>query len=304
MQDVQPPMEHSVPLPKLPGMFFRSLFTVARNDQAEAAACELRDEFTAPGLTQTQVARYKNAFDGFVSEVPLTLMYCLAQRVHLAQMLGDEFPWPAPGLVHVRNELEQHAPIQLEQRFHIKASIQLPARGPKVSPRRLRPLFTVEFYQDEDKVVTCTSEYQVMPKSSGKATTSREKKQGQAPANDWQEIGQWSLTTASGRDYARLSGDFNPIHLHPLLSRWFGFEQPIIHGMYMAGRAQAEIESRYQRPVARIDVTFKRPVPLPATIGLWQQGDEHCGSYQVCGAEDFLQRLEGSYTLVANKERA
>lgn len=299
MQEVSSPMEHAAQLPKLPGMFFRSLFTVARNDQAEAAATTLHDTFSAPALTPSQVARYKEAFPGFVSDVPLTLMYCLAQRVHLAQMLGDEFPWPAPGLVHVSNELEQHADIQLNKAFHIQAKINLPARGPKVSPRRLRPLFTVVFLQDGEPVVTCKSEYQVMPKGAAKSGKPREQKQGQRPSEEWQTIGEWRLDGTSGRNYARLSGDFNPIHLHPLLSRWFGFEKPIIHGMYMAGRAQAEIEKKHGKPVQRIDVTFKRPVPLPATISLWEKSKaaDADGQYQICGAEDLLQRLEGSYTL-------
>ncbi|WP_258808218.1 MaoC/PaaZ C-terminal domain-containing protein [Pseudidiomarina sp. CB1] len=300
MQEVSSSMEHAAQLPKLPGMFFRSLFTVARNDQAEAAATKLHDTFTAPALTQSQVARYKDAFPGFVSEVPLTLMYCLAQRVHLAQMLGENFPWPAPGLVHVSNELELHSNIELNKAFRIQATIQLPARGPKVSPRRLRPLFTVVFLQNDKPIVTCKSEYQVMPKNANKPAKPREKKQAQAPGEEWHAIGSWQLDATSGRTYARLSGDFNPIHLHPLLSRWFGFEKPIIHGMYMAGRAQAEIENKYAKPVQRIDVTFKRPVPLPAKIQLWEQSDNAemmSGTYQVCGAEDLLQRLEGSYTL-------
>lgn len=298
MQDVHTTMAHAQPLPKLPGMFFRSLFTVARNDQSEAPATELKTNFTAPALSAEQVKAYQTAFNGFVSEVPLTLMYCLAQRVHLAQMLSEDFPWPAPGLVHVSNRLEQHATIALETPFTLKSSIKLPARGPQVSPRRLRPLFTVEFWQEDTHVVTCISEYQVMPKNTAKPAKPREKKKGQLPGEDWQAIGEWSLDATAGRAYARLSGDFNPIHLHPLLSRWFGFEQPIIHGMYMAGRAQAEIERQHQRPVQAIDVTFKRPVPLPASIGLWQQPQTtSMGRYQIFGAEDHLQRLEGSYTL-------
>lgn len=299
MQDLQGPMTHPSQLPKLPGMFFRSLFTVARNDQAEASATQVCNEFNAPALSQAQVGRYKDAFDGFVSDVPLTLMYCLAQRVHLAQMLDEAFPWPAPGLVHVSNELELHAPITLGEEFFIRATIDLPARGPKVSPRRLRPVFTVEFWQHDSKVVTCVSQYQVMPKQGPKSSKPREQKVSVAPGEDWQQLKHWQLDTTAGRSYARLSGDFNPIHLHPLLSRWFGFEKPIIHGMYMAGRAQAELERAHQKPVQRIDVTFKRPVPLPADIALWQKpsADNTAGDYQICGAEDHLQRLEGSFTL-------
>ncbi|MGQ4277147.1 MaoC/PaaZ C-terminal domain-containing protein [Pseudidiomarina sp. E22-M8] len=299
MQDLQEPMAHPSELPKLPGMLFRSLFTVARNDPAAATATQVCNEFNAPALSQAQVGRYKDAFNGFVSDVPLTIMYCLAQRVHLAQMLDEAFPWPAPGLVHVSNELELHAPIELGEEFFIRANIDLPARGPAVSPRRLRPVFNVEFWQKNTKVVTCVSQYQVMPKQGQKSQKPREKKVATALGEDWQQLTHWQLDTTAGRTYARLSGDFNPIHLHPLLSRWFGFEKPIIHGMYMAGRAQAELERAYQKPVQRIDVSFKRPVPLPADIALWQKpsADDNNGLYQICGAADHLQRLEGSFTL-------
>ncbi|RZQ55505.1 acyl dehydratase [Pseudidiomarina tainanensis] len=290
-------VEQPVTLPNLPGMFFRSLFTVARNDQEEAEPQTLDAEFTAPAFSATQLKRYHEAFNGFVSEVPLTLIYCLAQRVHLAQMLGEHFPWPAPGLVHVSNSIEQHETIVADEGFLLKASIQLPARGPKVSARRLRPLFQVEFWQNDKHVATCVSEYQVMPKQTDKPRRSKENKIAEPPSDDWQRIDTWKLAGKVARDYARLSGDFNPIHLHPLLSRWFGFDQPIIHGMYMSGRAQAEVERAAKRPVTKIDVAFKRPVPLPAKVSLWQQLDDNNdgGQYQVCGAEDHLQRLEGRF---------
>lgn len=294
-------LEQPVSLPNLPGMFFRSLFTVARNDQEAAEASRLDAEFSAPGFSDEQLKRYHEAFGGFVSDVPLTLIYCLAQRVHLAQMLGEHFPWPAPGLVHVSNSIERLQPIEPDTDFILKASIKIPARGPKVSPRRLRPLFTVEFWQHNTHVANCVSEYQVMPKQAERPRKSREAKTADLPRDDWQCLDTWRLDSKEGRNYARLSGDFNPIHLHPLVSRWFGFDQPIIHGMYMSGRAQAEIERAANKAIDKIDVSFKRPVALPATISLWQQWDKdsHCGSYQICGADDHVQRLEGSFRFVS-----
>ncbi|RWU09195.1 acyl dehydratase [Pseudidiomarina gelatinasegens] len=293
-------VEQPVNLPNLPGMLFRSLFTVARNEQEPADANVLDAEFSAPAFTPDQLKRYHEAFGGFVSEVPITLIYCLAQRVHLAQMLGEHFPWPAPGLVHVSNRVERHQPIAADIDFILKASIKIPARGPKVSARRLRPLFTVEFWQDDERVATCVSEYQVMPKQPEGPRKPREQKIAEAPGSEWLRVNSWHIEAKIARDYARLSGDFNPIHLHPLLSRWFGFDQPIIHGMYMSARAQAEIERAAGRPIDRIDVNFKRPVPLPAKIVLWQKPETgegtSGGNYQICGAEDHLQRLEGSFS--------
>ncbi|WP_157980783.1 MaoC/PaaZ C-terminal domain-containing protein [Pseudidiomarina salinarum] len=292
-------MEPPSHLPNLPGMFFRSLFTVARNDQQTAAASELKGTYQAPAFNREQLKRYHQAFGGFVSSVPLTLMYCLAQRAHLAQMLDERFPWPAPGLVHVSNSLEQHAPVTADIDFVMQASIQLPERGPTVSARRLRPVFVVEFWQDGTHVATCISEYQVRPKQAARTPKPREKKSAVPPGESWQAVKSWSLDATTSRQYARLSGDFNPIHLHPLLSRWFGFEQPIIHGMYMAARAHAEIERQTGQAIRKIDVAFKRPVALPAKITLWQQPaqSELAGNYQICGADDDLQRLEGRFEL-------
>lgn len=292
--------ERPIVLPALPGMFFRSLFTVARSGEHVASASEMRGTFKSAGFNNEQLQRFSQAFGGFISDIPLTMMYCLAQRVHLAQMLDEQFPWPAPGLVHVSNSLQQHAPIRINQGFTMHATIQLPARGPAVSARRLRPLFEVEFWQADQLVASCTSEYQVRPKNSPpRSAKVREQKQATPPGEQWQRLSSWSLDGATGRQYARLSGDFNPIHLHPLLSRWFGFDQPIIHGMYMVARAQAEIERHSGRAMQRLDVEFKRPVALPATICLWQQAelDGVQGGYQICGADDHLQRLEGHFKL-------
>jgi acyl dehydratase len=282
-------------------MFFRSLFTVARSGEHVANASEMSGTFKSAGFNREQLQRFSQAFGGFVSEVPLSVMYCLAQRVHLAQMLDEQFPWPAPGLVHVSNSLQQHAAIKINQGFTMQANIQLPARGPSVSARRLRPVFAVEFWQADQHVASCLSEYQVRPKNSApRGSKPREQKQASGPPGEqWQRLSSWSLDGATGRHYARLSGDFNPIHLHPLLSRWFGFDQPIIHGMYMVARAQAEIERHSGRAMQRIDVEFKRPVALPASICLWQQAelDGVQGGYQIYGADDHLQRLEGHFKL-------
>lgn len=47
------------------------------------------------------------------------------------------------------------------------------------------------------------------------------------PEAGWENLSHWQLGSGMGRRYARISGDFNPIHLHPLVSRWFGFENQL-----------------------------------------------------------------------------
>jgi acyl dehydratase len=67
-----------------------------------------------------------------------------------------------------------------------------------------------------------------------------------------------------GRRYAEMSGDRNPIHLHPLTARLFGFPRAIVHGMWTKARCLAALEPR---GAFVVDVRFKKPLVLPARVG-------------------------------------
>lgn len=86
----------------------------------------------------------------------------------------------------------------------------------------------------------------------------------------------WVLSADLGRKYASVSGDYNPIHLFPWTSRFFGFKEPIIHGMWSLARALGELEktnfaSQNPDPVYKpsfLEVKFKRPISIPTEVFL------------------------------------
>ena len=51
----------------------------------------------------------------------------------------------------------------------------------------------------------------------------------------------WQLGVDTGRAYAAVSGDFNPIHLSVLSAKALGMRRSIAHGMYLASRALADV---------------------------------------------------------------
>ena len=74
----------------------------------------------------------------------------------------------------------------------------------------------------------------------------------------------WKLPGDLGRRYGSVSGDRNPIHLHALSARLFGFPQAIAHGMWTKARCLAALEPL---PDAyTVDVSFKRPILLPSRV--------------------------------------
>ena len=76
----------------------------------------------------------------------------------------------------------------------------------------------------------------------------------------------------AGRRYAAVSGDVNPIHLHALSARAFGFDRAIAHGMFSFARVLASLGARV--PAAGSStVWFRKPVKLPSTTKLGVSDD-------------------------------
>ena len=67
-----------------------------------------------------------------------------------------------------------------------------------------------------------------------------------------------------GRRFAAVSGDRNPIHLHALSARAFGFPRAIAHGRWTMARSLASVAVSYTYP-AQIQSWFRAPVDLPST---------------------------------------
>lgn len=246
-------------LPALPVMLARAVPTVVRTGKVDETLTSIQARYQVASLDRANLTAYKAQFQGLVSELPLTYFYLLAQRAHLAVMLDKRFPWPILGMVHVANKMERLGRMDPQQAIELHVEIQIPQRA--ATRKRVRPLYVVEFIQNGHCVLRCESTYQVG--SGGKPPAGRRTRTETLDLSNWQQLDIWDLDTARGRRYARLSGDYNPIHLHPWLSRWFGFTQPIIHGMYSVAQAQADIERHFQTSVRIMDVTFKRPLTLP-----------------------------------------
>jgi len=77
----------------------------------------------------------------------------------------------------------------------------------------------------------------------------------------------WRLPSDLGRLYGAISGDRNPIHMHPLPARALGFPGAIAHGMWTFARALATLAGELADGHA-IEASFQRPIVLPASVQL------------------------------------
>ena len=245
----------------------------------------LTSSFMLPAIDSAHLARYRAALGFTPGAVPLTYWYLPVQRAHMATMLSDAFPYRLAGIVHVENELVAYAappagqPVRLDTRIDI-----LPPTG---SGAVYCALETVGTAQGE-RIFTCTSKYlAVRGQRSGKG------RREAAPMQPGSVIDSWTLPPASGRAYARVSGDWNPIHLTRWSARLMGLSAPIIHGMHSVARTCAALEAAAEERVSAISVRFTAPIPLGSTAVLTTGSAP--GRYALfCGE---VLAAEGAYTL-------
>lgn len=105
-----------------------------------------------------------------------------------------------------------------------------------------------------------------------------------------------SLAADAGLDFAKLTGDFNPIHWLPPYARAAGFRSPILHGFGTFARAvealnRSVLGNNPQR-LRRAEARFVRPLPLPAEVGVYASE----ATFFVGDAAGARSYLEGSFS--------
>jgi hypothetical protein len=188
------------------------------------------------GIDEASVARYRAALGFGGAHLPLTYWYLLAQRAHLAAMLGAAFPYRLAGAIHVDNALSAGSQPALGRPLLLETAVEA---GAPAANGAVRAALDTHASQDGHPVFTCRSTYLVVRGRHGGGP--RPAAPERAPMTP---LAGWQLSSSSGRDYAALSGDWNPIHLWAWSARLMGLKAPIIHGMHTLGRACAELERR------------------------------------------------------------
>jgi acyl dehydratase len=194
--------------------------------------------------------------------LPPTYPHMLAFGMHLALMTDGEFPLPAIGLVHIANTITVHRPINASELL----SLRVWATPLEPHPRGRQFAIRTEARVGEELVWEESS----ANLKRGKGGTEGARTGEPPSAEGLPATATWKLKGDLGRRYGWVSGDLNPIHVHPLTARLFGFPTAIAHGMWTKARCLAalgpQLTGRGGRGPYTVTVAFRRPILLPATV--------------------------------------
>ncbi|HWU08130.1 MAG TPA: MaoC/PaaZ C-terminal domain-containing protein [Streptomyces sp.] len=194
--------------------------------------------------------------------VPLTYPHVLGFPPAMRLMTRRDFPLPVLGLVHTWIEITGHRTL------HPADELGLTVYADGLTPHRRGTEVTIVTEARLGGELVWESRSGYLSRHATGATAAPAPPPAASP--DLPAVAQWRLPSGLGRRYAAASGDRNPIHLHPLTARLFGFPRHIAHGMWTVARCLAEAGTGdgagEPRRIRSVRADFKAPVLLPATV--------------------------------------
>ncbi|GHI91988.1 MaoC family dehydratase [Streptomyces olivaceus] len=263
-----------------------------------------RTRLVLPGLRidLARLAAYERVcgFATGADALPVTYPHVLGFPLAMRLMSGRDFPLPLLGLVHTSITVTRRAPMPATGTYELsvyveglaahrrgtEASVVTEVRAGAASARGAAGATGpsgVAGAVGADPVWESRSTYLARHRTT--AAHSPEEPAAEPPA-PLPALAEWSLGGDLGRRYAAASGDRNPIHLHPLTARLFGFPRAVAHGMWTVARCLAE----HGTPdAAAVRARFRAPVLLPGTV-TYGAGD---GRFEMRGGDGRRLHVSG-----------
>ncbi|MFC8670313.1 MaoC/PaaZ C-terminal domain-containing protein [Streptomyces sp. NPDC057199] len=211
-----------------------------------------------------KLAAYERAcgFGVGADELPVTYPHVLGFPLVMRLMSERAFPLPLLGLVHTSIGITRRKATAATGEYEIAVHVDelVPHR------RGTEAVVVTEMRAGGELVWESRSTYLARHRTpagnAGEPSAPEERKP--LPV-----VAEWALAGDVGRRYGAASGDRNPIHLHPLTARLFGFPRAIAHGMWTVARCLAEHGTPQ---AAAVRAEFRAPVLLPGTVSYGAEG--------------------------------
>lgn len=234
--------------------------------------------------------------------VPLTYPHVLGFPLAMRLMADRDFPLPLLGLVHTSIEITRRRELPATGEYELTVYVDELA-----SHRRGTEATVVTEVRDggdggDGGEVVWESRSRYLARHEGRTGGGpREERVGKGGRPRGVEgaslpaVAEWRLGGDVGRRYGAVSGDRNPIHLHPLGARLFGFPRAIAHGMWTVARCLAEHGTP---PAALVRAEFRAPVTLPSTVTYAADGRAG-GDFELRGSGARVHVRGSVYPLIA-----
>jgi MaoC like domain len=217
--------------------------------------------------------------------LPATAPHLLAFPLHMALMTDGSFPVAPIGLVHLGNRIALHRALGAQE------AMRLSVHATALEPHAKGRTFTLvsEAWVGEELV---WEEHSTMLRRGPGSERPGERRAPSATPK-LHPAERWHLPDDLGRRYGAVSGDRNPIHVHALAARLFGFPRAIAHGMWTKARCLAAMAPTLPASYT-VQVDFRRPIFLPGQVAFASARAAPGTAFAVRSDDEQTIHLEGT----------
>lgn len=252
-------------LKKLPSSFslyFGAARTSSRKPQGKIEIPALEARMDNVKADAKQLAGY-NEVCGFKKseQLPITFPQVMVTGLHMVLMSQPEFPLPMLGLVHLRNSITQQRPLRVDESYSVLVRL---GESREIRAGLEFDLIT-EFTLGEEtlyRAVTTILYRVAAPKAAG---SKPRPETSEVVLADYRSF---DVPADTGRRYASVGKDYNPIHLSAASAKLFGFPRAIAHGMWSLARCAALTQDQLHGEPKELLVQFKQPLLLPGKVAV------------------------------------
>ena len=261
--------------PNIASAMFKALVLPRKGFDAKVGLPDIQATWTNAKADKDALADYLNVLDLPQQDtLPILYPHVMAGAMHMHMLANKTFPIRLLGALHLKNRITQLKAIDVNAQFDIKsamADFRLVAKGVEFD-------FSTDVYVDGEKVWYEVSTYFMAGRFGGKENPSSETSFELAALENPVAGKDWFVPANRGKVYAKITGDYNPIHTSKQLAKLFGFKRDIAHGFGVLAQGietVAAIETAGGLDKAlQVDVIFKGPVFLENTVTLKQNTEQ------------------------------
>ena len=274
--------------PMLPPLYWRAALKrkiTGKTLPAQGLRCRVN-------VNPREVAAYRKVC-GFADSpvLPATYPHILAFALQMQLLTDTSFPFPLLGLIHLSNRIRVHRPLGGVSELFISVHAQ------NLKPHAKGATFEVVTRVEDALGLLWEGESRMLCRGVKLEGETTDDAQPTSPAQI-SELTRWKAPADIGRRYARVSGDYNPIHLSALTAKLFGFPQAIAHGLWNKARTLAALAEHLPAANIEIEVEFRKPVRLPSEVNLLASAPGSSGELLLKGAGD-IEHMRGKWRPIA-----
>lgn len=208
-------------------------------------------------IDERHLARYRRlcGADGY-GHIPFLYPLSMLFHYHLGLFGHADFPWPLKKMLGLRNHVVQHRLLRPEDRL----DLEVRTGSQRALPKGLEFDFHSVLSEGGRAVWESTHVYYLRGDFGPPSTAALDYLQ---PLEASEMEASWPAPAGGGLEFARLCGDFNPVHFSAGWARMLGFPRPFSHTQRIIDECLGRLPDAVRLDEAgalRLDVAFKGPI--------------------------------------------